>query len=180
MINISAFTKKYDNITKVITTPVYVSKNNIESSEQAIRANAIWDTGAMHCAISKSLAEKLKLVPLGKIPVGTANGIAIQNYYAINLMLPNNFPINNVIVNEIPEIEGANMLIGMSVITQGDFSISNKNGKTVVSFRIPSTQTTDYVALLKSSQPAKTNKIGRNELCPCGSGKKFKNCHGRN
>ena len=23
-------------------------------------------------------------------------------------------------------------------------------------------------------------KIGRNDLCPCGSGKKFKNCHGRN
>jgi preprotein translocase subunit SecA len=22
-------------------------------------------------------------------------------------------------------------------------------------------------------------KIGRNDLCPCGSGKKFKNCHGR-
>ncbi|MNP33340.1 preprotein translocase subunit SecA [compost metagenome] len=21
-------------------------------------------------------------------------------------------------------------------------------------------------------------KIGRNELCPCGSGKKYKNCHG--
>ena len=23
-------------------------------------------------------------------------------------------------------------------------------------------------------------KIGRNELCPCGSGKKYKNCHGKN
>ena len=22
-------------------------------------------------------------------------------------------------------------------------------------------------------------KVGRNEPCPCGSGKKFKNCHGR-
>ncbi|MCT3015791.1 hypothetical protein EFN04_04455, partial [Propionibacterium freudenreichii] len=22
--------------------------------------------------------------------------------------------------------------------------------------------------------------IGRNDPCPCGSGKKFKNCHGRN
>ena len=22
-------------------------------------------------------------------------------------------------------------------------------------------------------------KIGRNELCPCGSGKKYKRCHGR-
>ncbi|WP_425358242.1 SEC-C metal-binding domain-containing protein [Treponema saccharophilum] len=24
-----------------------------------------------------------------------------------------------------------------------------------------------------------TDKIGRNDPCPCGSGKKFKNCHGR-
>jgi len=24
-----------------------------------------------------------------------------------------------------------------------------------------------------------TPKVGRNELCPCGSGKKYKNCHGR-
>jgi preprotein translocase subunit SecA len=23
------------------------------------------------------------------------------------------------------------------------------------------------------------NKVGRNDPCPCGSGKKFKNCHGR-
>ncbi|MFR7920373.1 MAG: SEC-C metal-binding domain-containing protein [Anaerostipes sp.] len=22
-------------------------------------------------------------------------------------------------------------------------------------------------------------KIGRNDLCPCGSGKKYKRCHGR-
>ncbi|MBP6943141.1 MAG: SEC-C domain-containing protein [Candidatus Buchananbacteria bacterium] len=22
-------------------------------------------------------------------------------------------------------------------------------------------------------------KVGRNELCPCGSGKKFKSCHGK-
>ena len=30
-------------------------------------------------------------------------------------------------------------------------------------------------------QPAKAEpKIGRNDPCPCGSGKKYKNCHGRN
>jgi preprotein translocase subunit SecA len=29
-------------------------------------------------------------------------------------------------------------------------------------------------------QPVKVEKkVGRNELCPCGSGKKFKNCHGQ-
>ena len=30
-------------------------------------------------------------------------------------------------------------------------------------------------------QPVRVDKkVGRNDLCPCGSGKKFKNCHGRN
>jgi preprotein translocase subunit SecA len=28
------------------------------------------------------------------------------------------------------------------------------------------------------NNPASWGKIGRNELCPCGSGKKFKHCHG--
>jgi len=31
---------------------------------------------------------------------------------------------------------------------------------------------------LLESPPAITNKIGRNEPCPCGSGKKFKKCCG--
>ncbi len=30
------------------------------------------------------------------------------------------------------------------------------------------------------SQPVSVNKVGRNDPCPCGSGKKFKNCHGKN
>jgi len=29
-----------------------------------------------------------------------------------------------------------------------------------------------------TQQPKRTNKIGRNEPCPCGSGKKYKHCHG--
>ena len=27
-----------------------------------------------------------------------------------------------------------------------------------------------------TAQPKRGNKVGRNDLCPCGSGKKFKNC----
>lgn len=33
---------------------------------------------------------------------------------------------------------------------------------------------------LGTTQSRKTNKIGRNELCPCGSKKKYKHCCGRN
>jgi len=29
------------------------------------------------------------------------------------------------------------------------------------------------------NKPIKTKKIGRNETCPCGSGKKYKHCHGK-
>ena len=28
--------------------------------------------------------------------------------------------------------------------------------------------------------PKRVKKIGRNEPCPCGSGKKYKNCCGKN
>ena len=32
---------------------------------------------------------------------------------------------------------------------------------------------------LQKTQPIRVeNKIGRNDPCPCGSGKKYKNCHG--
>jgi preprotein translocase subunit SecA len=31
----------------------------------------------------------------------------------------------------------------------------------------------------KPDDPASWGKVGRNELCPCGSGKKFKHCHGK-
>jgi preprotein translocase subunit SecA len=27
--------------------------------------------------------------------------------------------------------------------------------------------------------PASWGKVGRNDACPCGSGKKYKQCHGR-
>jgi len=30
-----------------------------------------------------------------------------------------------------------------------------------------------------SKDPSSWGKVGRNEACPCGSGKKFKHCHGR-
>ena len=37
-----------------------------------------------------------------------------------------------------------------------------------------------YLEQKKSGTVVKGPKIGRNDPCPCGSGKKFKNCHGRN
>ena len=37
-----------------------------------------------------------------------------------------------------------------------------------------------YLEQKKSGTIVKPKKIGRNDPCPCGSGKKYKYCHGRN
>ncbi|MBR0094072.1 MAG: SEC-C domain-containing protein, partial [Synergistaceae bacterium] len=31
----------------------------------------------------------------------------------------------------------------------------------------------------QAHDPRKVQKVGRNDPCPCGSGKKYKYCHGR-
>lgn len=38
---------------------------------------------------------------------------------------------------------------------------------------------TARVAERNPKDPTSWGKVGRNEACPCGSGKKYKHCHGR-
>lgn len=40
-------------------------------------------------------------------------------------------------------------------------------------------QVFDYISEPKPQAPVVTEKVGRNDPCPCGSGKKFKNCCGK-
>ena len=39
-------------------------------------------------------------------------------------------------------------------------------------------QTKPSSGLENTQQPKRTKKLGRNDPCPCGSGKKYKHCHG--
>lgn len=98
-------------------------------------------------------------------------------------MLPNNVGIAYVEVTE-GDLMGEDVLIGMDIITRGDFAITNVGGKTTFSFRIPSVETIDYCQ--QGNQPAvlqkpivKAKQPGRNDSCPCGSGKKYKHCCGK-
>ena len=36
------------------------------------------------------------------------------------------------------------------------------------------------VAAQRTVEPVGARKVGRNDPCPCGSGKKYKRCHGAN
>ena len=85
----------------------------------------IWDTGATNSAITQALAQQLGLQPTGKTPVITANGTTEKPTYIVDLYLLNNVRVPQVNVVEMGNVEGAQVLIGMDVIAQGDFSITN-------------------------------------------------------
>lgn len=140
----------------------------------------LWDTGATGSVITKRVAEELGLISVGKARVCHANGECTVDQYFINLLLPNSSGVQVLKVTE-GILNGFDVLIGMDVICNGDFCISNFNNKTTFTFRIPSVQEIDFVAQHNSHTPvAVGKKVGRNDQCPCNSGKKYKQCCGRN
>ena len=139
----------------------------------------IWDTGATSTVITKKIAHELDLKPTGKSRVYHANGEDIVNTYYINLLLLNGVAFSTIKVTE-GDLNGADVLIGMDIISRGDFSISNVNNNTVFSFRIPSIHEVDFTKEPTPKLiPATSDKTQRNDPCPCGSGKKYKNCCGK-
>lgn len=60
-----------------------------------------------------------------------------MNTYLVNLFLPNNVVVGAVPVSE-GGIAGADILIGMDIITMGDFAITNFDGQSGWTFRMPS------------------------------------------
>lgn len=151
---------------------------------KSIKCACLWDTGASSSCISKRVASELELAQTGMARTYTAAGPADTKTYVVNIHLPNHVQIPMVMVSEA-ELNGFDVLIGMDIITLGDFSITNVGQNTVFSFRIPSSETIDYVEqenqnLKNAHTPYIAQKApGRNDPCPCGSGKKYKNCHGK-
>lgn len=140
---------------------------------------ALWDTGATNSVITKATANILKLTPVGIVNVHYGSGPTKANTHVVNLYLPNKVQIPGILVSECEDANDFGVIIGMDIITQGDFSITNVDEKTITSFRVPSIETIDYVKTAKTLTFA---GVGRNDPCPCGkkdsAGKplKFKNC----
>jgi hypothetical protein len=106
---------------------------------------AIWDTGATGTVITAKVASDLGLKPTGKITSNHAGGSDQVNTYLVNVYLPNGINIIGVKVIEAVLSGNTEMLIGMDIISLGDFSFTNFNGEACFSFRIPSMKQIDYV-----------------------------------
>lgn len=137
---LSVFTEKYSQIQKKIITSAIIDTNGI-----SIPVRTQWDTGATGTCISKEIVSKLNLVPIGKVNVHTPSGIGVMNKYIINLILNNEVMFHNWMVmdSEIGN-QGIDVLIGMDIISNGDFALSNYDGRTQFTFRIPSQEHVEY------------------------------------
>lgn len=185
-----AVTTKYTSITRTLLNEVYITQAFDPSSSPkpptptdvgAKKFKAIWDTGATGTVISQRVIDECGLKPTGVERVNTASQKGVlTTAYLTCIYLPNRIVIPELRVIKGIIAGGADVLIGMDIISQGDFSITNHQGKTVFSFRIPSSGTIDYVKQRTISQvPNQPRKVGRNDPCPCGSGKKYKKCCGK-
>lgn len=178
--NFLPFTVEYNGranrlITEIKASQVYDFTNPPKNIPPMFNTNGLWDTGASHSFINQSLVKKLGLVSVGSEIISHAGGSNSADNYMINLFLPNLVALPGVMVSECTLPANFEVLIGMDVISQGDFALTNVGGKTLFSFRLPSLASIDYVAeknqLLRS-------KMRPNDPCFCNSGRKFKKCHG--
>jgi|SRR3989344_1909873 len=151
MQDFQAFTVKYNGRTNVLFSKVGVSeafnpKDLIANPPKMIEANAIWDTGASCTVITKQFAEQIGLIPTGKIQIRGVNHITEENTYLANFYLPNQVCMGFVRIAEVPALSGgAGILIGMDIIGSGDFSVYTEEGKTIMTFRLPSVGGVDFV-----------------------------------
>lgn len=174
-LNFNSFTlKSKGGLLRMLLTPVEFSLPGLGVNK--IKFNGVWDTGATATVITQNVVSALNLKPIGIAFVNTASQQNVQTpEFLVDVHLYDGqlcIPSVRVTLGNIGA--GADCLIGMDIITLGDFSITNVSGITTFSFRVPSVQEIDFTKQLQHSKP----KIGPHVLCPCGSGKYYKNCHG--
>ena len=108
---------------------------------------ALWDTGATQSAITRNVVGPCDLMHTTFRDVHHAGGLARNvPVYLVNIGLPNRVQFAGVEVTEMSLPEGIDVVIGMDIITRGDFAVTNLDGKTTFSFRIPSRSRIDFVA----------------------------------
>ena len=107
--------------------------------------NIQWDTGATQSVINKVLVEPLGLKPIGKDYVDGFGGTNVSYIYEVNIYTEGELSFKRIKVLA-GDIGGCDVLLGMDIISQGDFAITNKDNQTWFSFRYPSQDHIEFKA----------------------------------
>lgn len=150
----SNFTTRYTGIATQLITACAVSASWDPLKEKpqpvAVRYQCLWDTGATISAITERVVTDLGLPTEALMPIQHAGGVSaeIPQHY-VNLQLPNNVMLIGRAVAQLP-LTGFDVIVGMDIISLGDFAVTNLYGKTTFTFRMPSVEEFDFVADLEA------------------------------
>ena len=111
---------------------------------QPVQFDAIWDTGATNSCITQAVIDACGLLPIGMAQVTGVGGTTEEEVFLVNVYLPNHVAFSGLRVTR-GKFVGADILIGMDIISNGDFAVTNYQGVTKFSFRVPSQRHIDYV-----------------------------------
>lgn len=137
---ITVFTERNKGIKRKL-----VNSALIESENNVMPVTAQWDTGATGSCISYDVVKSLNLIPISKKDIQTPSGRGIANQYLVNLILNKEVRIINLpVIDSCIGSQGIGILIGMDIISLGDFAVSNYMGNTFFSFRMPSQENIEY------------------------------------
>jgi predicted aspartyl protease len=178
----SAFTVRHAGKTNRLITEVEVFPAHTQGSPLPVgkKYKALYDTGATNSSVSPQVVADLNLPSIGAKKVGVGGGELETTSHLVNIALPNKVMFQMMPVAKIALQGDIDVLIGMDVLGVGDFAVTHHDGTTTFSFCCPSHRDIDFAKELSETQKKASGipKVGRNDLCPCDSGKKYKRCHG--
>jgi hypothetical protein len=106
---------------------------------------ALWDTGATNSMISKNVAEILNLKPIAFATVIGFHGEDERPIHEVSFTIGKNLIVDWIEVLEATSLTYEHQaLIGMDIISQLDFAITNVDAKTIHSIRFPSMKEIDF------------------------------------
>jgi len=107
--------------------------------------DAIWDTGSECTTISRKTAQFLGLAPISEVEAHHSGGRSMSMMYLLNLRLANGVEFEGLRVMD-GNFDDTDVLIGMDVLSQCDFTITHPNNATKVSYQIPSVADIDFTS----------------------------------
>ncbi len=94
--------------------------------------------------------------------VHSVEGSSVSETYLVAIWLPNLVAFPSIRVTK-GSFVGADILIGMDIINQGDFAVTNEGGISKFSFRYPSLRHIDFVEETNRERSAQAPPMNRAE-----------------
>ena len=122
---------------------IKIDISDLIAGEELISWITVWDTGATNTIISSAVIDALGLKPVRQTQIEGVGGCMDSSVYKINIYVDGCLEFTGIEALS-GDIGDYDVIIGMDIITLGDFVITNKDDQTWFAFRYPSSEHIEF------------------------------------